>query len=128
MLTMTQSRYKFVKFTGDYTQGDDRIGLSKSGTIRLTAGFFRKANLKNFKYAILFYDPENKAIAFKFTNQWEEGVFKLTKERSSAATISALSFMKANNLNVKTYFKKYQWKKNIIPEIGEVFIMKLDEK
>lgn len=129
ILAMTNSSYKFVRFTGDYYRGHDKIALNKHGAVRFSSGFLRETSLGEFKYVVLFYDSSqhNKAIAFKFTKQSEKGAFKLTKERS-AATISALSFMKVNKLNLRSYLGWYDWKKLSIPEIGEVFVIDLNKK
>lgn len=120
-------QYQFVKFEGSYSRGDTKIAINKSGLIRLSSGFCRTQNITNFKYVVLFYDITNKAIAFKFINLREKGMLKVTKDRTGA-TISATSFMRANNLSLKTYCRRYDWKKLTIPTIGEVFIIELDKK
>jgi len=120
-------KYKFTRYERNYFRGDTRIGINKSGLIRLSSGFSRITNVANFKYVVLFYDTSNKAIAFKFTNTQENGALKVTKDRTSA-TISAISFIKANNLNPKNYSGRYDWKKLSIPSIGEVYIIDITKK
>lgn len=120
-------QYEFEKFDGTYSRGDTKISINKPGLIRLSSGFCRATNATNFKYAVLFYDRTNKAIAFKFTNVQEKGALKITKDRTGA-TISAKSFMRAKKLFLRSYFNRYDWKKQAIPDIGEVFIINLGKK
>lgn len=119
--------YQFKKFSGVYPRGDTKIGINKSGLIRLSAGFCRITNIKKFKFTIMYYDGNNNAIALKFTSSREDGRLKVTHD-GTGATVSGSSFMKANNLNLKNISGRYGWKKNNQPEIGEVFIIELDKK
>ena len=119
--------YNFVKYKGKYLRGDNKISIQKSGLVRLSSGFCRITNAMNYKYSVLFFDSSKRAIAFKFTNEREEGALKVTKDRN-AATISAKSFMSANHLSSRSYFRRYDWVKQNISEIGEVFIIELDKK
>lgn len=120
------SEYKFIKYTGNYSRGDTKIAINKSGLIRLSSGFCRLTNVTRFEHAILFYDPIKKAIAFKFTNTREEGSFKITKDRTGA-TLSATSFLKTNKLLLRSYFGRYEYKKQTVQNIGEVYIIDLNK-
>jgi hypothetical protein len=117
-------KYTFTKFEGHYSRGDTKIGINKSGLMRLSAGFCKETNIKQFKYAILFYDPYNKAIAFKPTNDKKDAVFKITSD-DNAATISVKSFILANNIDLKNRSKRYEWKTQNLPAFGEVYIIDL---
>lgn len=119
--------YQFKKFSGVYPRGDTKIGINKSGLIRLSSGFCRNTNIKKFKYTIMYYDSNNNVIALKFTSNREDGRLKVTHD-GTGATVSGSSFMKANNLNLKNISGRYGWKKINQPEIGEVFIIELDKK
>ncbi|KKR28458.1 hypothetical protein A3J17_03220 [Candidatus Curtissbacteria bacterium RIFCSPLOWO2_02_FULL_40_11] len=119
--------WSFKKFDGVYSRGDTKIGINKSGLIRLSSGFCKSTNVTNFKYCVLFYDSGNKAIAFKFINTRENGVLKITRD-TTGATVSAKSFFKANKLDLETNAGRYDWGKQTIPNIGDVFIIELDKK
>ncbi len=119
--------YKFERFTGSVPRGDTKIAINKSGLIRLSSGFCRTNNSFNYEFAILFYDKINKAIAIKFTKNKEPGILKLTKDKN-AATISAKSFLNVNSLLIRSNFDRFDWKKQTIPNIGEVFIIELNKK
>ena len=119
--------YNFVKFQGVYHRGDQRIGVNKSGLIRLSAGFCRATNAKSFKYVLLFYDKNNQAIAFKFTNKLEDGVLRVTQD-DTAAAVSAKAFMVMNKLNLNEWVGRFAWNKLNIEGVGEAFIIELSNK
>ncbi|OGK64697.1 hypothetical protein A2313_04360 [Candidatus Roizmanbacteria bacterium RIFOXYB2_FULL_41_10] len=120
-------KYNFERFTGAPARGDTRISINRSGLIRLSAGFCRVNNILSFKYCILFYDRSNGAIALKFINNKEDGVLKVTKDRK-AATLAATSFIKSNKLDLRSNFKRHDWKKLSIPDVGEVFVVELSKR
>lgn len=70
--------------------------------VRLSAGFCRLTNITRFNYTLLFYDSRNNAVAFKFINIRETGALKVTKDRNGA-TISARSFLKVNNIILRSF-------------------------
>ena len=119
--------YNFIRFSGVYPRGDTKIGINKSGLIRLSSGFCRETNISKYKHCILFFDKKNFAVALKFTDNKEEGILKVTKD-GTGATISGTSFMKANGLSLKAYSGRYNWKKTNIQGIGEVIIIELLKK
>lgn len=119
--------FNFVKFDGYYSRGDNKIGINKSGLVRLSSGFCRDTDIKKFKFVVLYYDKDNNAVAFKFTNIKEDGRLKVTVD-GTGATVSASKFLKANNLNLRSYFRRYEWEKKNLPGIGEVFIIRLNSK
>jgi hypothetical protein len=119
--------YHFIKFNGVYPRGDSKIGINKSGLIRLSAGFCHRTNILRYKNVVLYYDKKNTAVALKFTNNKEEGILKVTKDRTGG-TVSAISFIKANNLGLKDYSGRFDVKKTKIQGIGEVFIINLSKK
>lgn len=120
-------QYKFVKFQGTYYRGDTRIGINKSGLVRLSSGFCRETNVKDFKYAILFYDDINKAIGFHFANTPEDGALRITTD-DTAAAVSAKAFMSTNNLNLNEWAGRFDWKKLNIKDIGDMYIVELGNK
>lgn len=121
------NKYNFTRFDGIYQRGDNKIAINRGGLIRLSVGFCKTTDVRNFKYAVLFYDTTNKAIAFKFTVNQAEGALKLTRDRSSL-TISAKLFFLVNNLEEKNCLGRYNWQKLSLPDIGEVYIIELGKK
>jgi hypothetical protein len=119
--------WSFKKFNGVYSRGDTKIGLNKSGLIRLSSGFCRLTNVTNYKFSVLFYDDRNRAIALKFTNEREDGVLKVTRD-TTGATISGKSFFNANKLDLEICSGRYDWEKQTIPTIGDAYIIELGKK
>lgn len=117
------SEFNFVKFTGYYPRGDTKISINKSGLIRLSSGFCNITAILNHKYVVLYYDNQRRAIALKFTNKKEDGSLMLTKDKY-AMTISGKTFINANKIRE---FGRFEWEKQIVPTIGEVYIIKLDK-
>ena len=119
--------YHFTKFDGVYFRGDKKIAINRHGLIRLSVGFCRVTNVRDFKYSVLFYDPVNKAIAFKFVKTKEKGAVKLTKDKNSL-TIAAKLFFSTNNLEEKDCLGRFAWDKLSLPSIGEVYVIELNKK
>lgn len=126
VLILVMNTFNFIKFNGVYPRGDTKIGFQKSGLIRLSSGFCRITDVKKFKYTVMYFDSSKRAIALKFTDSKEDGRLKVTND-GTGATISATSFLKANNLMVKSTWRRYDWKKINLPEIGEVFVIELNK-
>ena len=120
-------KYFFKKFDGVYSRGEAKISLNSDSIIRFTSAFCRSTGISNFKFTVLFFDETNKAIAFKFTNSREEGVLRITGDRSGM-TVAARSFMRANNLTLKNYSGMYDYKEKILPDVGRVYIIELKNK
>lgn len=118
-------KYSFKKFNRENILGDTRISLTKSRAIRFPSGFLKINKLDNFRYLILFYDRENMAIGMQPVNKPEKGAFKLTKEAGGAVSISAVSFLKSNNIDLNTYSGRYEWKEVNIKEIGTLYVIEL---
>lgn len=86
-------------------QGDYFISFSKSDFM-ISSVFYSKENIKNFSRVVLYFDEEKKAVGFEFTNESNtEGAFVLIHgNKGTTGSISARSFVKANNLDNPEYF------------------------
>lgn len=116
--------YKFTRFEGVYHRGDEKIAINRFGLLRLSAGFCRATNVRDFKFAELYYDSVNKAIALRFSNSQRKGSLKLTRDKLSL-TISAKLFFSSNKLEEKDRLGRYDWEKLSLPDIGEVYVIEL---
>jgi len=116
--------WAFKKFDGRVPRGDTKIGINKSGLIRLSSGFCDLTGITKYKYCVLYYDSTHNAIALKFTNTREDGVSAVTPDLK-AATLSAKSFFHANKLDLAVISGRYDPQKANILSIGEVFIIEL---
>jgi hypothetical protein len=118
--------YNFTKFVRDNIVGDTRISITRASAIRFTTGFIKLNSFGDYKYTLLYYDSQNQAIGIQPTNKQQKEAFKITSEgKSGAASISVTSFLKANNIDPKKYNGRYEWHKESLKGIGELYIIDL---
>ena len=113
--------------------GKNIIGIMRSLGFTFSAGFYHRNNVKNYKYVVLFYNPENgRSIGFAFTNSEDvKGKFKLTKsERDTSGSVTCVSFFNNFNLakNIDEIAGKYEPKETEHPFFDKMYYIKLDEK
>lgn len=123
--------YQFKKFESRHKKQEDRITLTKSSfSIGFPQKFYNDNGIANFKYVVLYWDQSNKAIAIHFTNSEDEkNKFKINESKSGyGGGIGIKSFLKFYNIDPNIYHGRYEWVKQQLPEIGEVYIIKLKEK
>lgn len=71
-----------------------KASIWSRGQLGFNQGAIEKFNLKDYDYAVLFYDREAKKIGVKFTNDnSEEGVVKVVRRPTGGASISAKAFL-----------------------------------
>lgn len=118
--------YNLTKFVsvGSRT-GNYFISFNKSGFM-ISSGFYLKERIKYFSKVVLYFDPERISVGIEFTSDdTAEGAFALTHgNQGRTGSISARSFVIANNLNKKEYFGRRNPKK-INYQGREVFVIDL---
>lgn len=122
--------YNFTKFTALKQRSVDKISITGSNTFNFPSKFYKDNLIDNYKYIILYFDLASKAIGLKFSND-EEEKSKLTIQKSGrgyGGFISATSFFKTNNIDLTLNKGRYDWKKETIEGIGELYIIELKEK
>jgi len=83
----------FVRFTKSGRGYTPKAAIWTRGQIGFNRGAVEKFSLKDFKYAVLFFDKDNKKVGIKFTNDpTEEGANKLVFSKTGAF-ISARAFL-----------------------------------
>lgn len=121
--------YNFIKFEGRNLKTENRITITKSNSIGLPSKFYNNNDISNFNYAVLFWDPNEKAIGIKFTNEENESSkFKIIKSQMGGGMIMARSFFKVNNIDTIKYHGRYEFEIQDINEIGKIFIIKIIDK
>jgi len=121
--------YNFEEFTERNTRRENRITITRSYSIGLPQFFFEKNKIHNFKYAVLFFDKKNEAIAIHFTNEEKENAFKIMKSKKGyGGHIVARSFFTYYDINPKIYYGRYEWEKYNLEGVGEVFVIKLKKR
>jgi hypothetical protein len=121
--------YKFKKFEGRNSRTEDRITITKSHTIGFPTKFYRDNSIGQYKFVVLFWDKEKKAIAVQFSNSEEEkSKFKILHNEGYGGSVVARSFFRVNDIDPEKYHGRYDWKKENIEGIGEIFVVELKEK
>lgn len=122
--------YNFKKFEKTNQKTESRITVTASNSFGLPTKFFTDNQIASFKYVVLFYDEQQKAVGLHFTNDDEEKhKFTILKsKRGFGGSIIAMSFFKTNNLDADKYHGRYEWEKYPQEGVGELFVIKLKER
>lgn len=112
----------FKRFTKTKGRGyKPKVSIWSRGQIGFNQGAVERYNLRDFKYAVLFFDAETKRIGMKFTNdENEEGIVKLVK-RTTGLSFSARAFLDFYNIE---YSKTEKYDVEYIPE-DELYAIQL---
>lgn len=120
---------EFKKFTKTNTRQDSLITVTSHNSFGMTTKFYQEAGLTQFNYVTLFFSEPTKAVGFQFhSNENEPHKFKLVKSVKYGASVLATSFFKANNIDTRKYRGRYQWTKEVLPEVGEGYVIVLKER
>ena len=117
----------FQKFEKTNARQEDRITITTSNSIGFPTKFYQDNNLKDLKYVVLYYDKDDLAIGIQFTNS-EEEKHKFTILRSNrgyGGAVIATSFFKVNNIDPKIYHGRYEWERQNLEGVGELYVIKL---
>lgn len=120
--------YHLIPFTHTGARvGNYAISLNPTLSFGFLSGFYTKEDIRKYKKVILFFDKDRKAVGFKFTNDPNaEGIFTIIHgKKQSTGSVTAHSFIRANDLDKKEYFGKKTPKKIIDKDFGEVFVIDL---
>jgi hypothetical protein len=122
--------YNFIKFTKISQRSEDRITITSSFSFGFPTKFFKDNGINNFKYVVIYYDKESMAIGFNFTNdEAEKYKFSISKSKQGyGGNIIATSFFKTNSLNSKELKGRYEWSKQTMEGVGDLFVINLKKK
>ena len=122
--------YNFQKFEGRNVRQENRITITKSNSIGFPSKFYNNNKIKDFKYVILYWDGGNKAIGIKFTNEEsEKSKFTIIHSKIGyGGSVVARSFFKMYEIDPKVYHGRYDWEKQNIEGVGEVYAIKIEKK
>lgn len=123
-------KFNLQKFEKTNARLESRITITSSYSFGFPQKFYRDNNIDKYKYVVLFFDKKNKAVGLHFTNDEEEAnKFTVIKNKSGyGGSIVARSFFKTYNLDPKEYKGRYEWTKQEVPGMGEVFVIELKKK
>jgi len=103
---------KFQQYTRDIARVVDKITLTTSKQIGFPQAFTKRHNVHDFEGAILYWHPEQKAIAVRFTNDMSlKGVLKLVKSDRYGAYVSVSTFLATYSIDPKEYQRRYDYEK-----------------
>lgn len=120
----------FKKFIATSKRNENRITITASNSFGFPTKFFKDNNVGDYKYVVLYYDEEQKAVGFQFTNE-EAEMHKFTiikSNRGYGGSIVATSFFKTNNIRPEEYKGRYEWESQEPEGIGKLFVIKLVNK
>jgi hypothetical protein len=121
--------YNFKKFDKRNVRLETRITITKSSSFGFPTKFSEDNNIKKYKYVVLYYDKNRRAIGINFTNDDnEKNRFTIIKSDKYGASIVARSFFKVNSIDTVKYHGRYEWKTENIENIGKLFIIELENK
>ncbi len=123
--------YSFEKFQSRHSRKEDRITITKSFSIGFPSEFYHKNGIKDFKYAVLFWDAENKAVGVNFTNDEGEkkNAFLIARSKEGyGGSVSARSFFRHYQIDPQHYYGRYQWEKHSQDGTADLYVIKLRER
>lgn len=108
---------------------EHRITLTRSGYVGFPAAFYEKNQINSFKYTVLYYAPDERAMGIRFTNESEKGALKIHHSaQSKGGSIVARNFFKIIDLDYKSFAGRYEWNIESPEGIGQLYVLKLREK
>ncbi len=119
--------FNFTKFERTNAREVDKITVTASNAIGFPTKFYQDQGLKDYKYVVLYYDSQEMAVGIQFTNNEEEKhKFSILKSKQGyGGSIVATSFFKTSSINPKEYHGRYEWQKENLEGVGELYIIKL---
>ncbi len=94
--------------------------------------FFKDENIGSYKYTVLMFDKDKKAVGIHFTNdetdKFRAGRFSISKHKGYGASVVAQSFFNTYEISPLRYYGRYEWKKHNIDGVGEVYVIELKER
>ncbi len=121
--------YNFKKFEKKNIRQESRITITKSNQIGFPTKFYQDNRIKEFRYVVLFWDQQNKAIGIYFSNdEKEQNKFSIMHSKKYGGSIIARSFFKTHNINPEIYHGRYDWEKHNLEGVGEIFVINLKKK
>ena len=115
--------YNFQKFEGRNVRLENRITITKSNSIGFPSKFYADNKVKDYRYVVLYWDDDNRAIGIKFTNEeGEKSKFTIIHSKVGyGGSVVARSFFKTYGIDPKVYHGRYDWERHDIDGVGEVW-------
>lgn len=101
----------FIKHTNTRGRiGTPKISIWERGQLGFNQAAALKYDIASYKYAILYFDPDEQKIGIRLTNDGdEEGAIKLFIRKGSGASFSAVSFLRTYDIAFGKKTEKYNF-------------------
>lgn len=121
--------YNFKKVESRNARTEDRITITKSGGIGYPTKFYKDNKINEYKYVVLYYDQEQKALGLQFTNdEAEKNKFSIIHSHSGyGGAIVPRSFFRTSDIDPKIYFGRYLWTIENQEGVGKLYVINLKE-
>ena len=121
---MEIGKYKFDRFDDPNKSFAAKVTIRRNGQLGFNDGARNSYRLKNFQYAVLFYDQENEAVGIMLTNNGEEaGAIKLSAGEQNTY-ISAKGFLDRHKINYANMKKRNRYE---LKKIEDMLVFELKE-
>ncbi len=118
----------FERFTSTGGRFNYTISLNRSGGFSFNSGFYKKHELKNFSYVILFFDRKINAVAFSFVKKQAKESLKISHTKNATAYVRSNSFVSAYEIKPKIFAGQYRPREHRTEEGEKLFYILLEEK
>jgi len=127
---MTYDLEKFLKFQNTHQRLESRITVTSTYSFGFPTKFYRDQKIDQYKYAVLYFEPSQMAVAISFNNSEQEPhKFRIVRTtKGMGGSINATSFFKVYDLNPKDYHGRYEWTQQEMSGVGPVYIIQLKKR
>ena len=121
--------YNFKKVESRNARTEDRITITKSNGVGFPTKFYKDNKINEYKYVVLYFDKEQKALGLQFSNdEMEKNKFSIVHSHSGyGGGIVARSFFRTYGIDPKLYYGRYSWKIEPQEGIGNLYVISLKE-
>lgn len=122
--------FNFKKFTNTHAKIEERISITNSGAIGFPKKFYEDEGISKYRYITLYYDAKKMAVGILFTNDTKEkDRFTIVHSKKGyGASVVIRSFFKVCNIKPTNYSGRYHWGKEPYDDVGELYVIKLEER
>lgn len=124
---MNINEYNFIDFKQTSSRFSVVISLGKSNRFGFSSGLIKKYKLQDKEAALISYDKEKKAIAFRFFNEKSKGMVSFTHMKEGGAYINAKAFLSNFDIDAEKYSNRYE-PKEVVVNNENIFIIELTTK
>ncbi len=121
------NNYNFEEFTEYGGKFDSKISLSRYGGFGFSSGMFNRYKLGSAVGLKMYFDPEKRAVAFRFLDKEEDKMIRL-KQRQSGGFVSAIAFLKKYSMDPYAYCGRYKPDLIIDSHPGKMFVIELKKQ